>query len=47
MSGEPLESKRIAGKLLVFDQGRGAPIHRTKRGQVRHRDANSRTQMPP
>jgi hypothetical protein len=31
----PLDSERIAGDLLVFDQGRGASVHRAQRGQIR------------
>jgi len=41
MAGEPLKSKRITGKLLMFDQRRGAPVHRAQRGQVRGGDAES------
>jgi hypothetical protein len=47
MAGEPLESKRIAGDLLMFDQGRRTPVHRAERCQVRSGNAKSRTQMPP
>src|ERR1700692_4249672 len=47
MAGEPLESKRIAGDLQMFDQGRRTPVHRAKRCQVRSSNTKSRTQMPP
>jgi hypothetical protein len=47
MAGEPLESKRIAGDLLMFDQGRRTPVHRAERCQVRSGNAKLRTQMPP
>ena len=30
MAGEPLKSECIAGDLLMFDQGRGPPVHRSQ-----------------
>ena len=47
MASEPLKSKRIAGELLMFDQGRGTPVHRAQRSQVRGGNAESLTQVPP
>ena len=47
MAGEPLKSKRITGKLLVFDQRLGASVHRAQRGQVRSGDAELFAQVPP
>jgi hypothetical protein len=43
MAGKQLESERLASELLVFDQRRGAPVHRTQRRQVRGGNAKSLT----
>ena len=47
MVGQPPKPERLAGDLLVLDQRRGAPIHRPQRGQIRRRDAELGTQVPP
>ena len=47
MAGEPLESECIAGDLLMFDQGRGTPVHRAQRCQVRGSDAEAVPQVSP
>jgi hypothetical protein len=47
MAGEPLKSQRITGKLLMFDQRRGASVHRPQRGHVRSGNAESFAQVPP
>jgi len=48
ITGEPLESKRIAGDLLMFDQGRATPVHRAPK--CRHSSGDSirnASRMPP
>jgi len=47
MAGEPLKSKRITGKLLMFNQRRGAPVHRAQRGQIGGGNAESFAQVSP
>jgi hypothetical protein len=47
MAGEPLKSKHFTGKLLMFDQRRGAPVHRAQRGQIGRGNAESFAQVPP
>jgi hypothetical protein len=47
MAGEPLKSKRITGKLLMFDQRGSAPVHRAQRGQIGGGNAESFAQVSP
>jgi hypothetical protein len=47
MASEPLKSECIAGDLLMFNQGRGTPVHRAQRSQIRGGNGETLTQMPP